>query len=230
MHVWRHDIIPAFQFRSVLPPGAASSSAGRTELIFKLERQGEGWGEEILPRLIVEQRPLERRRVRNRCSLPDPWAVRPCAWPVLGQVATYRSGTLFRPRPLLRPPACAIPGMTPGVCTVFARCSTAEKPATRLATAWSPLLSLLHTYKQRCLYASCICQREVARAVVPPPGPSTCCCPGYDPAACPGSLAGSAVIPHASSESLAACPKGPPAAHRPRGVISISAMSSMMSC
>lgn len=48
-----------------------------TEFIIKLERQGEGWGEEILPRLSLEQRPLKRVRVRNRCSLPDPWAVRP---------------------------------------------------------------------------------------------------------------------------------------------------------
>ena len=49
-----------------------------TEFIIKLERQGEGWGEEILPRLSVEQRPLKRSRVRirNRCSMPAPWTVR----------------------------------------------------------------------------------------------------------------------------------------------------------
>lgn len=57
---------------------AEAEGACDTELIFKLERQGEGWGEEILPRLSVEQRPLARLRVRNRSALPDPWAVRSC--------------------------------------------------------------------------------------------------------------------------------------------------------
>lgn len=30
-----------------------------TELIFKLERRGDGWGEEIIPHLTVENRPIE---------------------------------------------------------------------------------------------------------------------------------------------------------------------------
>ncbi len=49
-----------------------------TELIFRLERRGDGWGEEIFPHLVLEQRPLEppRRRLRKRSSRPDPWEVR----------------------------------------------------------------------------------------------------------------------------------------------------------
>ena len=49
-----------------------------TELIFRLERRGDGWGEEIFPHLVLEQRPLEppRRRVRKRSSRPEPWEVR----------------------------------------------------------------------------------------------------------------------------------------------------------
>lgn len=43
-----------------------------TELIFRLDRRGVGWGEEILPHLTVEQRVLKR----NRSAQPDPWAVR----------------------------------------------------------------------------------------------------------------------------------------------------------
>ena len=42
-----------------------------TELIFKLERRGEGWGEEILPHLTVERRPLQPKR-RGRRKLSDP--------------------------------------------------------------------------------------------------------------------------------------------------------------
>ena len=48
-----------------------------TELIFKLEKYGSGWGEELLPRLTVEQRPINKRiRIRNRSSFPDAWQVR----------------------------------------------------------------------------------------------------------------------------------------------------------
>ena len=47
-----------------------------TELIFKLEKYGSGWSEELFPRLTVEQRPIQKRiRVRNRSSFPDAWQV-----------------------------------------------------------------------------------------------------------------------------------------------------------
>lgn len=45
-----------------------------TELIFRLDRRGVGWGEEILPHLTVEQRILKR----NRSAQPDPWTVSLC--------------------------------------------------------------------------------------------------------------------------------------------------------
>lgn len=50
---------------------------GSTELIFRLERRGEGWGEEIFPHLIVEQRPwiTTAKRDRNRSTRPKPWTV-----------------------------------------------------------------------------------------------------------------------------------------------------------
>lgn len=52
-----------------------------TELIFKLEKYGSGWGEELLPRLTVEQRPIKKRiRIRNRSSFPDAWQVRTELW------------------------------------------------------------------------------------------------------------------------------------------------------
>ncbi len=74
---------------------SASSSAGSgtsqttkaesssTELIFRLERRGEGWGEEIFPHLVVEQRPWTSaaKRDRNRSSRPKPWTVLPCIFP-----------------------------------------------------------------------------------------------------------------------------------------------------
>eukprot|EP00884_Botryococcus_braunii_P002347 jgi/Botrbrau1/12112/Bobra.0186s0031.2 len=44
-----------------------------TELIFRLDRKGSGWGEEILPSLTVEHRPLTKKRERNRSSMPRPW-------------------------------------------------------------------------------------------------------------------------------------------------------------
>mmetsp|Transcript_37594 Transcript_37594/g.96186 ORF Transcript_37594/g.96186 Transcript_37594/m.96186 type:complete len:748 (-) Transcript_37594:129-2372(-) len=48
---------------------------GQTELIFKLERRGSGWGEEILPHLTVEQREVQppARRNRRRAGAPEPW-------------------------------------------------------------------------------------------------------------------------------------------------------------
>ena len=56
------------------PPPPAS---GNTQLIFKLERRGEGWAEEILPHLVLEQRPLEAARggKKRAYSRPDPWQV-----------------------------------------------------------------------------------------------------------------------------------------------------------
>ena len=50
---------------------------GSTELIFRLERRGEGWGEEIFPHLVVEQRPwaTTAKRDRNRSTRPKPWTV-----------------------------------------------------------------------------------------------------------------------------------------------------------
>ena len=56
--------------------GVEKGSDDATELIFKLEKYGSGWGEELLPRLVVEQRPLQKReRFRNRSSFPDAWEV-----------------------------------------------------------------------------------------------------------------------------------------------------------
>ena len=50
-----------------------------TELIFRLERRGEGWGEEIIPHLTVEQRPLtlsaKGRRAAAEDAEEDDWAV-----------------------------------------------------------------------------------------------------------------------------------------------------------
>ena len=61
-----------------VPPPGDTAERPATELIFRLERRGDGWGEEIFPHLVLEQRPLEppRRRVRKRSSRPDPWEVR----------------------------------------------------------------------------------------------------------------------------------------------------------
>jgi hypothetical protein len=50
------------------------------ELIFRLERHGEGWGEEILPRLVVEKRQVAPSQ-RRQSSRPDPWEVRPPCLP-----------------------------------------------------------------------------------------------------------------------------------------------------
>ena len=60
-------------------PQTGKSDMGTTELIFRLERRGEGWGEEIFPHLVVEQRPWTSvaKRDRNRSSRPKPWTVIP---------------------------------------------------------------------------------------------------------------------------------------------------------
>lgn len=58
--------------------GSVSGSAESvpTEMIFKLERRGNGWGEEIFPHITVENRPLEKpSRNRPRSTQPDPWQV-----------------------------------------------------------------------------------------------------------------------------------------------------------
>ena len=49
-----------------------------TELIVRLVRHGDGWGEEIFPHIEVENRPLMAKKPikRNRSSRPDPWQVR----------------------------------------------------------------------------------------------------------------------------------------------------------
>lgn len=58
-------------------PRPGQPNKGSTELIFRLERRGEGWGEEIFPHLVVEQRPLTTtaKRDRNRSTRPKPWTV-----------------------------------------------------------------------------------------------------------------------------------------------------------
>jgi hypothetical protein len=64
-------------------PGEEREDDGATELIFKLERRGFGWGEEIFPSLSVEQRPLQttaKRRDRDRSTGPRPWTVLPNAF------------------------------------------------------------------------------------------------------------------------------------------------------
>ena len=56
---------------------AAEEQTASTELIFRLERRGEGWGEEIFPHLVIERRPIKKRD-RNRSSRPPPWTVIHC--------------------------------------------------------------------------------------------------------------------------------------------------------
>ncbi|GMH35055.1 hypothetical protein BSKO_02923 [Bryopsis sp. KO-2023] len=52
------------------PPGEVP-----TELIIKLDRRGYGWGEEIIPRLTVERRPIAKKKssLRNRSKTPTAW-------------------------------------------------------------------------------------------------------------------------------------------------------------
>mmetsp|Transcript_20593 Transcript_20593/g.57143 ORF Transcript_20593/g.57143 Transcript_20593/m.57143 type:complete len:755 (+) Transcript_20593:162-2426(+) len=69
---------------SELLPGELKDQQGLvrdkpTELIWKLDRRGHGWGEEIIPFVTLEQReikpPKRRHRVRNRRrdNNPEPW-------------------------------------------------------------------------------------------------------------------------------------------------------------
>lgn len=61
-----------------------------TELIFNLEWRGYGWGEEILPHVIVEQRVIQPCK-RNRGSGPEPWTVRSFLYsPFVSFFPTYR--------------------------------------------------------------------------------------------------------------------------------------------
>ena len=59
--------------------GSADSEdavAPATEFVLRLERRGEGWGEEIFPHVVMEQKLVEKpRRDRPRSSQPDPWEV-----------------------------------------------------------------------------------------------------------------------------------------------------------
>ena len=68
-----------------LSSGEPLQEPAATELIFRLERRGDGWGEEIFPHLVMEQRPIDapRKRQRKRDNMPEPWEVRtyPRAWP-----------------------------------------------------------------------------------------------------------------------------------------------------
>jgi hypothetical protein len=86
----------------------AESELG-TELVLTLERQGSGWGEEIFPRLSLEQRPIAGRaqRVRNRSAGPDPWTVRgPLMRPTQYTCFHPKSCTLFASVQRTRFPAC----------------------------------------------------------------------------------------------------------------------------
>ena len=65
-------------------PGSNHTQPPATELIFRLDRRGVGWGEEILPHLTVEQRVLKR----NRSAQPDPWTVHPSLLVCLGQLTS----------------------------------------------------------------------------------------------------------------------------------------------
>lgn len=62
--------------------GEGSGSEGEeegdspSELVFRLERRGEGWGEEIFPHIVVEKRPMQLTKSKHKCQHPDPWEVR----------------------------------------------------------------------------------------------------------------------------------------------------------
>ena len=63
-----------------LPSQAAAQAAKQsdTELVFLLERRGHGWGEEIIPHLVVDERPIPAKKKTH--TGPAPWEVRlPCS-------------------------------------------------------------------------------------------------------------------------------------------------------
>ncbi len=63
------------------------AAAAQTELVFVLERRGHGWGEEIIPHLVVEERPIAAKK--SPVGVPAPWEVG-CigGWFVCGWFAT----------------------------------------------------------------------------------------------------------------------------------------------
>ena len=65
---------------TVQPAQAETAAEPPTELIFQLDRRGEGWGEEIFPTLTVIRRPVVAapKRDRNRSKRPPPWTVSSC--------------------------------------------------------------------------------------------------------------------------------------------------------
>ncbi len=67
-----HALVQAAQAETAADPP--------TELIFQLDRRGEGWGEEIFPTLTVVRRPVVAppKRDRNRSKRPPPWTVSSC--------------------------------------------------------------------------------------------------------------------------------------------------------
>ncbi len=96
-----------------------------TELIFKLEKYGSGWSEELFPRLTVEQRPIKKRiRIRNRSSFPDAWQVRE------DSLLLFLLSLTLQP-PESPPPAfgaaCSTPVLLPGVLLPFASCLAAAR-------------------------------------------------------------------------------------------------------
>ena len=83
-----------------------------TELIFQLDRRGEGWGEEIFPTLTVIRRPVVAppKRDRNRSKRPPPWTVSSCCCSLscflpVGFVCLLLSGSMLL-RALLHLGAC----------------------------------------------------------------------------------------------------------------------------
>jgi hypothetical protein len=106
-------------------PPAETAERPATELIFRLERRGDGWGEEIFPHLVLEQRPLEppRRRVRKRSSRPDPWEVCP-------RVNTAPVSSTHIPHPARHVSHCkralcsalSLEALTPVALSIYASC------------------------------------------------------------------------------------------------------------
>mmetsp|Transcript_6443 Transcript_6443/g.18579 ORF Transcript_6443/g.18579 Transcript_6443/m.18579 type:complete len:900 (-) Transcript_6443:636-3335(-) len=71
----RQSATPVSSFADRTASGLASNRP--TELIFRLERRGQGWGEEILPHLVVEHRVIEPNRPGPKKGKPGS---RPEAW------------------------------------------------------------------------------------------------------------------------------------------------------
>lgn len=103
------------------PPPASEAGVGKedTEVIFRLERRGDGWAEEILPHLVVEQRPLKKKK--RAYSRPDPWkaSFRAVGLTVVEAVPPCR---LY--------PSCVLP------CHALFPQHIHNEEATRLSAAW----------------------------------------------------------------------------------------------